>query len=234
MKTIITHEYKINYEYELEEFVKKSTDYALSKRSELYNLFNCNENDIGSLTASFFINRVSFVEYIKTLSKGKVPPEWATGCFYGGEIQVLVNVENKESKLKVLTHETIHLFFNKVIYNKYNIDRVNWLDEAFAVYLDGGKDDISNDELIEMISSLDLVYEDFDVNVLSNSNKIITKEYNGYDMFNIIGKYIFENNLEEEYLSLLINDRDEIIKRGKSILKVSIEYFKEKQKKFEK
>jgi hypothetical protein len=81
-----------------------------------YKIFNCKENEISILKASFFVKREGFEEYIKKVSKGHTPPSWATGCFYNGEIQVLVNLDNPEIKMHTLAHETMHVFFEKTIY----------------------------------------------------------------------------------------------------------------------
>lgn len=228
MKEIITKDYIINYEPELDEFVKKTLSHAKKKKIEFYKIFNCIETDINVLKASFFVNREDFVNYIKNISNGDTPPSWATGCFYNGEIQVLVNINNPDIKMHTLAHETMHLFFDKTIYEKYNIDRVNWLDESFAVYLDGNPDDISNKELLRIIDYLDKIDDDFDMATLEDYNKIKTKEYNGYDMFNIIGKYIFETKQEQKYLDLIKQDRTAVLEIGKHILKEAIEYFKNK------
>lgn len=226
MKEFITNDFIINYEPELQEFIEKTVAHAESKRKEFYKLFNCNEKDIGVLKASFFINHDKFIEYIKSVSGGHRPPDWATGCFYNGEIQVLVDLKNPEEKMNTLAHETLHLFFNKTIYQKYKIDRVNWLDESFAVYLDGQPDDISVDELLRMINYLDKISDGFDMAVLTDANKVITNDYNGYDMFNVIGKYIFDNHLENKYLELIKEDRNKVVEIGKNILQVAVDYFK--------
>jgi len=228
MKELLTNDYIISYEPELLEFIERTVAHAERKRKEFYKLFNCNENDIGILKASFFVNHDKFMDYIKSISGGKTPPDWATGCFYNGEIQVLVDINNPEKKMHLLAHETLHLFFVKTIYRKYNINRINWLDESFAVYLDGEPDDISVERLKKMINYLGKISSGFDMAVLADSNKVVTKEYNGYDMFNIIGKYIFKNKLGNEYLEIIKSDREKMIEIGKNILQISIDYFKEK------
>ena len=228
MKNITTKDYVINYEPELDEFVRKTLSHAEKKKIEFYKIFNCKETDINTLKASFFVNREDFVNYIKSISNGDTPPSWATGCFYNGEIQVLVNINNPEIKMHTLAHETMHLFFDKTIYEKYNIDRVNWLDESFAVYLDGNPDDISNNELLKIIDYLGKIAEGFDIAILADYSKVKTKEYNGYDMFNIIGKYIFETKQEQKYLELIKKNRNEVLRIGKYILKEAIDYFKNK------
>jgi len=40
----------------------------------------------------------------------------------------------------------------------------------------------------------------------------------------VIGKYLFENNLDKDYIELLKINPEEIRKEGKSILKKAIEY----------
>ncbi|MGN1227402.1 MAG: hypothetical protein ACI4TX_02040 [Christensenellales bacterium] len=226
MENITTKDYIIKYEPELEDFVQKTLSWAEKKKVEFYKIFNCKETDINVLKASFFINRENFVNYIKDISNGCTPPSWATGCFYNGEIQVLVDIENTETQMHTLAHETVHLFFNKTIYEKYNIERINWLDESFAVYLERNPDDILNEDFLRMTEYLDKIADGFDMATLADYNKIKTKEYNGYDMFNIIGKYIFETKQEQKYLELIKKDRNEVLRIGKYILREAIDYIK--------
>ena len=228
MKQLKTKDFIIDYDENLQKFTEETVKHAESKKQEFYKIFNCEEKDIDILNASFFINREDFVNHIKSISNGKTPPSWATGCFYNGEIQVLVDLKNPEIKMNTLAHETMHLFFDKTIYQKYNIDRVNWLDESFAVYLDGKTDDVSNEELTKMIEYLSKISKGFDMKVLEDYNKVKTKEYNGYDMFNIIGKYIFETRQEQKFLDLIKQDRNKVIEIGKHILQEAIDYFKNK------
>ncbi len=228
MKQLKTKDFIIDYVDELQDFVKRTLNHAENKKKEFYKIFNCEEKDINILHASFFTNREEFVEHIKSISNGQTPPSWATGCFYNGEIQVLVDFKKPEIKMNTLAHETMHLFFEKTIYEKYNIDRVNWLDESFAVYLDGHPDDISNEELARMIEYLSKISQGFDMGILADYNKVKTKEYNGYDMFNIIGKYIFETKQEQNFIKLIKRDRNKVLEIGKHILQDAIDYLKNK------
>lgn len=228
MKQLKTKDFIIDYDENLQNFIEKTVKHAESKKKEFYNIFDCKESDIDILHVSFFVNREDFVEYIKSISNGQTPPSWATGCFYNGEIQVLVDLKNPEIKINTLAHETMHLFFDKTIYEKYNVARVNWLDESFAVYLDGQPNDISNEELARMIKYLSKISNGFDMRVLEDYNKVKTKEYNGYDMFNIIGKYIFETKQEQKFIELIKKDRNKVLEIGKHILQDAIDYFKEK------
>lgn len=228
MKQLKTKDFIIDYDENLQNFIEKTVKHAESKKKEFYRIFDCKDYDIDILHASFFINREDFVEYIKSISNGQTPPSWATGCFYNGEIQVLVDLKNPEIKMNTLAHETMHLFFDKTIYKKYNIDRVNWLDESFAVYLDGHPDDITNEELTRIIEYLSKISNGFDMRVLEDYNKVKTKEYNGYDMFNIIGKYIFETKQEQKFIELIKRNRNKVLEIGKHILQDAIDYFKNK------
>lgn len=226
MDKLTTSNFIINYEPELKDFIEKTVFHAENKRIEFNKLFNCENKDVGILKASFFVNHDKFINYIKSISGGRRPPDWATGCFYNGEIQILVDLKNPERKMHTLSHETLHLYFKKRIYQKHNIDRVNWLDESFAVYLDGNPEDISKEKLAIMVENLAKISDGFDMSILSDYNKVRTDTYDGYDMFNLIGKYIFENNLEQEYLELIRTNREKVVDKGKTILQVAIDYFK--------
>lgn len=228
METMITQAFVINYEPKLRDFVVSTSNHATEKKKEFCKLFGCEEQEVERLQASFFVNRSEFVKHIQTISNGQTPPKWATGCFYNGEIQVLVDLKNPEEKMNTLAHELLHLFFEKMIYQKHNIERVNWLDESFAVYLDGGNHDFDG-ELEKSIKYLSKISKGFDMNILCDYNIIKTKEYDGYDMFNIIGKYIFETNQENVFLKMLISNRQQIVELGKHILQDAIDYFNERK-----
>lgn len=225
METMITQAFVINYEPKLRDFVVSTSNHAKEKKKEFCKLFGCVEQEIERLQASFFVERNEFVKHIQTISNGQTPPKWATGCFYNGEIQVLVDLKNPEEKMNTLAHELLHLFFEKMIYQKHNIERVNWLDESFAVYLDGGEHDFDR-ELDKSIKYLSKISKGFDMNILCDYNIIKTKEYDGYDMFNIIGKYIFATKQENIFLKMLIENRQQIVELGKHILQDAINYFK--------
>ncbi len=230
MKCLKNEDYLINYPEELEHLVKNAVDYSVKKKGENCKIFHCKTADIPQLKASIFIDRKKFVDYIKKVSGGQEPPEWATGCFYNGEIQIFANPHNKVETsflMGTIAHETVHLMFNKLIYEKYKIDRLVWLDESFANYLDGIVLSWRGDSWDKLVARL-LPYKDFNVNNLNNRNKVVTKNYDGYDMFRIIGKYICENNLAQEYLQMLKTDRNKVMRLGKTILKTAINWFVER------
>lgn len=51
---------------------------------------------------------------------------------------------------------------------------------------------------------------------------IVTKEYNGYDLFKVVGRYLIETKKD---LLTYINDTDKVIKDGDKILEDSLNYF---------
>lgn len=63
------------------------------------------------------------------------------------------------------------------------------------------------------------------MNELSFSkDNIITKEYNGYDLFKVVGRYLIETKSKEDLLNY-INDKEKVINDGKKILEESLNYF---------
>ena len=118
MKTKLTKQFEIHYQHELEDFVNKSIKIFDSKYQQLKDLFGDECEKVDILKASYFTKRENFVEYIKSVSNGKTPPDWATGCFYNGEIQTLLNPNNTEYHTYTLTHETIHLYIQRFRINK--------------------------------------------------------------------------------------------------------------------
>ncbi len=223
-----TENFVLNYQDELQGFILTSLDIFESKKSIITDLFGSELTE--KIKASFFTDRAAFLDYIKSISNGRTPPSWATGCFYNGEIQTLVNLNSEAdfaSKEHTLTHEMVHLYFEKLIYQKYKLDRVRWLDESFAGFLDGHNDNITQAELSTLFEKLSSL-KDFDVNILDDIKKVRTESYNGYDMFTLVGIFIFENHLEKQYLSLLKTSPKDIRKLGKEIMSSAINYLKQK------
>ena len=118
----------------------------------------------------------------------------------------------------------------KLVYQKYKIKRVTWFDESYAVFVDGRIKNMKLEDLYNLSQKLKPL-QNIDMNILNNEDKIVTKEYNGYDMFLIVGKYIFDNHLQKEYIQKLINNRDDMIEIGKTILSKAIEYIENLYKK---
>ena len=225
MNVLKTDNFIVEYSNGLENYAKKSVQRAEKKKKEFCKLFNCKSEEIGILKASFFNVREDFVNHIKQISGGSEPPIWAEGCFYNGEIQAMVRKEVEFERLNTLAHETLHLFFNKTIYMKYNIDRIRWLDESFAVFLDGTPEDVSCEEFKEIVSKIRPLAKGFNMNDLNDINKVNTKEYDGYDMFEIIGRYIFVTKQEQKLLELIKKDRNQVVEIGTHILIDAINFF---------
>ena len=223
MEILKTENFDIEYAKELQSYAIKALANAESKLQYFCKLFNCKKEDVGVLKASFFNKRNEFVAHIKKISGGSEPPKWAEGCFYNGEIQALVRKEVENERVNTLAHETVHLIFNKTIYNKFNIDRVRWLDESFAVYLDG---EVDKQELQDIVKKLEPISNNFNMNDLEDVNKVHTSLYDGYNMFNVIGYYIFKNNLQAEMLNLLKTDRNKVVEIGTHILQDALDFLK--------
>lgn len=225
MLNIKKNAFNIFYQRGLKNFCLESLNIANKKIDYLNQLFNCKINDLGELKVSIFHIRDDFENYIKSIADGKCPPKWAKGCFYNGEIQIFIN-KRDEDELKnrqyTLLHELVHLYIKKMIYQKYNLRRMTWFDESFATYL--AKCDVKLiNEYKNNSKELDR-YKDFDVNLFEDKKFLNSKDYNSYHMFSVIGKYIFDNNLEKKYLNLIVNDYDEIRKFGRTILNDALKY----------
>jgi len=232
MIEIITDRFIINFQNGLEEFVSNSLKVVEKQMPILRSLFLLEVENFKKIEASFFTERSEFVGYIKSISNGDIPPKWATGCFYNEGIQTLININDEEDvkyKTHTLMHEMVHLYIQKLVYEKSGVERVRWFDESYASYIDGYIKNITSNQLKNICEKLIGIGE-FDLNILDDINKVKTKEYDGYDMFLIVGKYIFENNLAKHYLELLKTKPSEIRKVGKTILEKSINYILKKQK----
>ena len=226
MKELITNHLVLHYQDGLENFIKNSLKIVETKLPFIKELFKNDDIDAIQLKASFFTKRNEFVKYIKSISSGHTPPSWATGCFYNGEIQTLIDINDKNDltfKVHTLTHEMVHLYIQKFIYEKFNLDRIRWFDESYASFIDGHIEYRNLRDLKAICYQLKSL-GDFDMNFLDDVKNVKTNTYDGYDMFLIIGKYIFENNLAKEYMELLKKSPNEIRRLGTKILPKAIQY----------
>ena len=60
-----------------------------------------------------------------------------------------------------------------------------------------------------------------------SKGNIKTEDYNGYDLFKVVGRYLIETKTQEELLKY-INDKSKVINDGNTILEVSLRYFLKK------
>ncbi|MDD4275785.1 MAG: hypothetical protein PHO33_02255 [Clostridia bacterium] len=232
---IENNDYKINYPTSLKDFVTSIIEYSIDKKQYFCSIFNVKMYDLPQINVSIFTNFNEFENYIKEVSHGATPPKWATGCFYNNEIQILVNLNSAysmSSKFYTLAHETLHLFFNNFIYKKYNINRFRWLDESYACFLDGHIADMPTEKFNNIITKLNNITDNFNINQLNNMNKSQTNNYNSYDIFLVVGKYIFDNCLEKKYLDMIKTDCNMISQIGEHILKDAVDYYKNEQTNF--
>lgn len=205
--------------------------YSTNKIKEFLSFFK-EEKYEQKIKAYFTTNREDFIKRIKKVSSPNtnLPPTWATGCFYGGEAQILLSEENLYQKFCTLTHETFHLLFSKFIYEKNHWDRIIWLDESLAGNFDGTTESLIKENKFQNISRKLLYIPLPKMNELSfNKGNIVTDLYNGYDLFKVVGRYLIETKTKEE-LFLYIHQKKDILKDGETILESALTYFKEKYK----
>ena len=227
----INNEYfEISIPSELKEYGEMVLNYSTEKIKEYLDFFK--ENSYGQkIKAFFFTNRADFIDRIATGSAdpSTLPPEWATGCFYGGEVQILLNKEIKYDKFFTLAHETFHLLFGKFIYQKNHYDRILWLDESLAGNFDG-----TTEKLMKENKFSNIIKKLIGMNHLPTMSQlsfdkgtIKTDQYNGYELFKVVGRYLIETKTNEELL-FYIQQEQEVLNDGDTILEISLKYFKEK------
>ena len=175
------------------------------------------------------MNRTDFFNRIKKLDPYANHPSWAQGCFYGGETQILLNPEYIYDRFYTLAHESFHLLFQKFIYEKNNMNRIVWLNESLAANFDGTTEKlIENGKFLEIILTLKHNQKLPKMNDLEFSKgNIKTENYNGYDLFKVVGRYLIETKSQNELLKY-IKDQRKILNDGNTILEASIRYFREK------
>lgn len=212
----------------LKKYGSEVLNYSTNKIKDYLDFFNESAYD-EKIKGAFFINSNDFFARIKTLDPKATPPSWAQGCFYGGETQILLNENDLDANFFTLAHETFHLLFSKFIYEKNKIDRIVWLDESLAANFDGHTEKNITDGafkkiIIKLLNNKNLPKMadlDFDKENIKTSN------YNGYDLFSIVGRYLLETKSKDDLLKY-IKDTNKITKDGDTILTESLEYFKEK------
>ncbi len=210
----------------LKEYGKEILEYSKKKFQEYLDFFK--EEKYGKkIKGSFLLTREDFINRIKEVAPDTTSPSlsWAKGCFYGGEIQMLID-EDPYERFNSLAHETFHLFFQKFIYEKNNWDRIVWLDEALAGNFDGLiETKIANGEFKTIIENL---VKNPDLPKMCDlafwKGNVKTEKYNGYDLFKVVGRYLIETKTQNE-LFTYIHNKDQILKDGEKILKESLEYF---------
>lgn len=112
----------------------------------------------------------------------------------------------------------VHLHFDTLIYQKHNLDRVRWFDESYALFLDGTAEKISPKRLFKISNKL-LPFQNLSLNEFDDLKNVKSEKYDGYDIFLIVGYYIFKNNIQKELILKLINNPQEIRIIGRKILK---------------
>ena len=223
-KIIKNDYYEIYFPLEYEEYMKEVLDYSTNKLKDNLKFFN--EDSYGELIkASFFDEKEDFFNRIYEIDSNANPPEWAMGCFYGGENQILLEKENVRRRFYTLAHETCHLLFSKFIYPNFH-DRVVWLDEAFAANFSGEvEEELSNGVFYEKLNKYVNVDRLPKMNDISfKNNNVKTDEYNAYDFFHIVGRYLIETYNSDELLELY-NKESKVLELGEHILEDSINYF---------
>ena len=230
MKNYITLEnefYQISLPSFLKDYGNEVLEYSTNKIKEYLIFFK--EKSYGcKIRGSFMITYDDFLQRIKNIKEPNdpLPPRWATGCFYGEEIQILLDENNPYNNFLTLAHETFHLLFNKFIYEKNHWNRIVWLDEALA-----GNFDDTTEKIVRNGKFKDLIYKYYKTPNLPkmqelnfSKENIKTEKYNAYELFKIVGRFLIETKTKEELLSY-INNLSQIKKDESTILKVSLEYF---------
>ena len=216
--------YEIYFPLEYEEYIKEVLDYSTNRLIDNLHFFN--EDSYGDvIKASFFDEKEDFFNRICEIDSNANPPEWAMGCFYGGENQILLEKDNVRRRFYTLAHETCHLLFSRFIYKNYS-DRVVWLDEAFAANFSGEVEEelengVFKEKLEKYINRNDLPKMS---EISFKNNNVKTDSYNGYDFFHIVGRYLVEMYDSKELLELF-NDESKVLELGTHILEDSIKYF---------
>lgn len=226
-KVLKNEYYEIYFPSKYESDIKEILEYSTNKLIDNLKFFN-KESYGQVIKASFFDRKEAFFSRIKELNENATPPDWAKGCFYGGENQILFERNNLKIRFYTLAHESCHLLFSKFIYENYK-ERVVWLDESFAANFSGEVEkELANGEFMKKVKKYLNCNSLANMNEISfKNNNVKTKEYDAYDFFHIIGRYLLEIYSKEELLDFY-KDEEKVLKLGKNILNESLLYFKKK------
>lgn len=215
---ITNNYYEIFINKSLEKYGNEILEYSTNKLKEYLNFFK--EESYGEkIKCALMTNKNDFFRRIKEVLKKDdcMPSKEARGCFCGGEIQILLDIDNPYELFTSLAHETFHLLFSKFVYEKNNWNRIFWLDEALAYNFDEIRkkviDDINFKKLI--------------IKYFNNSNRPNMEDldnYNDYEVFKIVGRYLIETKTDDELLEY-INNLHAIENDKLSIFNTSLEYF---------
>lgn len=232
--TITNDYYEIYIPKSFEEYGYKVLEFSTKKLKE--NLLFFREKTFGTkIKGAFLTTREDYVNRVHMHEPNHNPPEWAGGGYYGDEAMTLLNTENPERSFTTLAHESFHLLFDKFIYKKNNMKRIVWLDEAFANNFDGKMEhrlksgafekmvfDLKNNNKLPKMNDLEF-----------KKGNVKTKDYNGYDLFIIVGRYLIET-MDDDELFEFINNEKKVKEVGEYILEESINYFVNKYSKLKK
>lgn len=110
--TITNDYYEILIPSSLKTFGEEVLNYSTDKLKEFLSFFK-EESYNKKIKGAFLVSRADFIARIKEVAdtNSSLPPQWATGCFYGGETQVLLNENNPYERFNTLAHESFHLLF---------------------------------------------------------------------------------------------------------------------------
>lgn len=109
------------------------------------------------------------------------------------------------------------------------MDRIVWLDESLAGNFEGTTEIlIKNGKFLDIIQNLKNNHQLPNMNDLEFSKgNIKTDNYNGYDLFKVVGRYLIETKKQNELLKY-VNDKSRVLNDGNTILEVSLKYFSDK------
>ncbi len=175
---------------------------------------------------NYFDDIEKFRSFVYEIRNGdKSLPEYATGTFDGGMINVFIKPTIAENtplfnrKKYIPSHELFHIMYKELIWEKKNMLRIVWFDEGMAQLFSGEYKEKLEDENYE--SFVDDIIANTKVvpnlNELSHGSKFETEEYSGYKLSLIAVKHIFDELGLDEFKSLL-SDTNRIYEYGETVL----------------
>ena len=167
-------------------------------------------------------------------------PEYSRGYINSSTYKIVVcNVKEVDiedpfyhKKTHSIAHEAFHIYYSNYVYKDIS-NRVIWFDEGMARYLSGELDgfDLDNhkeaykrfrDEFKPIANLNDRIHGSSDISdeLIFNRRGVI----DGYYLSYIIIRYLVETK-GIEYVKDLMNNKEEILKIGNSIIDEVLDYF---------
>ena len=219
----------LNYiTYDLENILNES----LELYKKIFDIDNFRKVEI-----HYYDNLQEFRNYVYKLRGEKESlPSYAQGVFDNGMIISYINPKIIDGtplyihKKYLASHELFHIMYQELVWKRNNQKRIVWFDEGMAQFFSKENDrelNINFNNWFNLIKTNTRIIPN--LNELEHGVNFQTNEYNGYDLSLLAVKYLYDKLGFDEFKKL-INNNNQIIEYGNSIIQESFEYYEKKMR----